>query len=286
MIALWQDRIEGCPDAPRLEYSSTSRSQVDGYLHTFLLSSGYVDLPTDKDRSFFGFILTEDTDAAEVPVESLFDDLAVFNLVFPLNRFLRHRWDSQVRTVRERLFVADVHEINVRKLRTYVVLKTFGDINLRLRLGATYRLSPRFVDFNITKTLSTLLEMDLKTPNHPGYMTMHPFLQLFSDPRAFARLSSSEVERKIFLDASAKIHRTLKELSNLDHEEAQNLLLKKSQEQCLRHILKYRLAVIWGPPGNSGLYLCTTFNLMSHHRHGKDLHNFFIAIAPASSQTC
>ena len=250
MNALWQDRIEGCPDAPRLEYSFTTRSQEDGYLHTFLLSSGYVDLPTDKDRSFFGFILTEDVDASsELPVEALFDDLAVFNLVFPLNKYTRHRWDSQADAVRERLFVVDVHEISVRNLRTYVALKTFGDFNLRLRPKSTYRLSPRFVDFNITKTLSTLLEMDLKTPNHPGYMTMHPFLQLFSDPKAFARLSSSDEDTELYLGTSMRIQRTLKELSNLDHEEAQKLLLKQSQERCLRRILKFRLAVIWGPPG-------------------------------------
>lgn len=250
MNVFWQDRIAGCPDAPRLEYVSTSSSEETGFLHTFFLAQGYVDLPTDRDKSFYGHILTEDSDSgSELPVEAMFDDLAVFNLVFPLNRFLRHKWTSQPEAVQRRLFVADVQDIHVRNLKTYVVLKTSGDLNLRLRPGAIYRLSPRFVDFNITKVLSTLLEMDLQTPSYPGYAFLHPFIQVFSDPKAFATSRSDIEQTAAYLQAEKKIQRTLRELSNLNNESARMLLLKPSQEKSLERILKYRLAVIWGPPG-------------------------------------
>lgn len=267
MNTLWQDRIAGCVDAPRLEYTFTSHSREDGYTHTFLLSSGYVDLPTDKDRSFFGYILTEDVDAdSELPVEALFDDLAVFNLVFPLNNYVRHRWTSQPEAVQRRLFIADVQEMNVRNFKTYVVLRTFGDFHLRLRPKAIYRLSPRFVDFNITKVMGTLLEMDLQTPAYPGYALLHPFLQLFSDPKAFARTQSIGERADQYEETEKKIQRGLRELVKIDVDSARMLLLKQSQEQCLRRILRYRLAVIWGPPGEDDV--CLNHYPPSHGRTG------------------
>ena len=260
MNTLWQYRIGGCVDAPRLEYTFTTHSKEEGYSHTFLLSSGYVDLPTDKDRSYFGYILTEDVDTGSgLPVEALFDDLAVFNLVFPLNKYLRHRWTSQPDIVQKRLFVADVQEMNVRNFKTYVVLKTFGDYGLRLKPKAIYRLSPRFVDFNITKILSTLLEMDLQTPTIPGYMLQHPFLQLFSDPKGFAKVAINDARTEAYHETEKKIERGLRELANLDHECARLLLLKPSQNQCLMRLLKYRLAVIWGPPGKHYLHFALLF---------------------------
>ncbi|KAH8115406.1 hypothetical protein DFH11DRAFT_1759716 [Phellopilus nigrolimitatus] len=246
---LWQDRIDGCVDAPRLEYLFTNRMPDNSYIHYFSLCSGYVDLPSDKERTFYGYILTEDEDS-DLPVEALFDDLAVFNLVFPLNRYTKARWDKQPIAVKKKVFIADVHDMVIRNFKTLVVLRTFGEFNLRLKSHARYRLSPRLVDFNVTKMLSTLVELDLQTPTHPGYMSMPPFLQLFSDPRAFSKLSSESPSIADEYDkAEGSIQSRFRELSGLGNEAATSLIFKPSQRRALKRILKHRLSVIWGPPG-------------------------------------
>ncbi|KAL5483134.1 hypothetical protein ACEPAI_8363 [Sanghuangporus weigelae] len=256
LTALWQDRLEGCLEAPRLEYKYSNRLQDNTCLHYFALSSGYVDFSSDKEKSFFGYLLTEDVDSdLELPVEPLFDDLAVVNLIFPLNKYQRVKWNQQPPAVQERLFVADVQDIVVRNFKTFIVLRTFGDFNLRLKPKTRYRLSPRLVDFNITKILSTLLELDLHTPANPGYMLKPPFLQLFSDAKAFAKFSSeSDPTAERYWAREVQIQRTFRELSGLGKEAAGSLMLKPSQEHALRRILKYRLSVIWGPPGTGKTY--------------------------------
>ncbi|KAL5512604.1 hypothetical protein ACEPAG_3257 [Sanghuangporus baumii] len=256
LTTLWQDRLEGCLEAPRLDYKYTNRLQDNTYLHYFALSSGYVDFSSDKEKSFFGYLLTEDVDSdLELPAESLFDDLAVFNLIFPLNKYQRVKWSQQPPPVQERLFVADVQDIVIRNFKTFIVLRTFGDFNLRLKANTRYRLSPRLVDFNVTKILSTLLEVDLHTPANPGYMLKPPFLQLFSDPKAFAKFSSeSDSTAERYWAREVQIQRTFRELSGLGKEAAGSLMLKPSQEHALRRILKYRLSVIWGPPGTGKTY--------------------------------
>ncbi|EJD07958.1 uncharacterized protein FOMMEDRAFT_73019 [Fomitiporia mediterranea MF3/22] len=252
---LWQDRIEGCVEAPRLKYKFTNRMSDNSYLHYLTLESGYVDLSSERDRTYYDYILTEDVDSdQELPIEALFDDLAVFNLMFPLNKYTRSRWSQQPLIVQQRLFVADVNNMVIRNNRTFVVLRTFGDFNLRLRSNARYRLSPRLVDFNVTKVLSTLVELDLQTPSHPGYMQKPPFLQLFSDSKAFAKfLSESDSIAERYWAEEKRIQRWFRELSGLGQEAANSLLFKPSQEHALHRILKYRLSVIWGPPGGCTL---------------------------------
>ncbi|KAI5119162.1 hypothetical protein M0805_008645 [Coniferiporia weirii] len=253
---LWQARIDGCVDSPRLEYQHT-RCIADGtYVHYFSLCSGYVDLPSDKERTFYSYILTEDDDSdVDIPVEALFDDLAVFNLVFPLNRYTMTRWTRQPAAVQKKVYVADVHDMVIREFRTLVVLRTFSAGGLHFKRSARYRLSPRLVDFNVTKVLGTLVELDLQTPAHPGYMSMPPFLQLFTDPRAFARLSSeSDAVTEKYTKAEESISRTFRELSGLMGEAAAPLTLKPSQRTALKRLLKRRLSVIWGPPGTGKTY--------------------------------
>lgn len=224
--------------------------QDNSYIHQFELVSGYVDSPSDRERTFYGYILAEDDDTdIELPVEALFDDLAVFNVLFPLNRFTRYKWMQQPDLVQQKLFVADIHDIVIRDFQTFVILRTYGHTELRLKKRMTYRLSPRLVDFNITKVLSTLVDLDFQTPSVPGYMSLPSFLQLFSDPRAFAKQASESfsVVQQLIEDEKV-IHKRLYELSELTSA-AKLLLLEPSQRQAFRRVLKYRLSVIWGPPG-------------------------------------
>ncbi|KLO13677.1 hypothetical protein SCHPADRAFT_873805 [Schizopora paradoxa] len=253
---LWEARINGCPDAVILQYRYTHRRPSGDYQHFFELLSGNVDMATDKDRSFFNFILTEDKEDVEIPAEALFDDLGVFNCVFPLKKYNRFRWSQQARKIRQSVFVADVVDLRLQNNNTLVVAKTFGDFDLKLKPWAYYRLSPRLVDFNLTKVLSSLIEMDLKTPLHPGYMSLPPFLQLCSDPRGFASQSSvsptestKELLEKELLEKEKAIHTVLRELSRLNVDAASDLMLKPSQRRGLKRVLTHRLAIIWGPPG-------------------------------------
>lgn len=193
----------------------------------------------------------EDTDVyTDIPPEALFDDLSVFNLVFPLNNFTKFRWLKQHRLVQKKILVADVQDIQIRESRTMVALRTSGQFDSFFKRDSVYRLSPRLVDFNITKTLSTLVEIDLQTPPSADYAVMPPFLQLFAQTRSFAKQRSEwESVSEAFLRAEVQIQSLFKEVADLGSQAAAALLLKPSQRRALRRILGYRLSVIWGPPG-------------------------------------
>lgn len=195
----------------------------------------------------------EDTDFyTDIPPEALFDDLSVFNLVFPLNNFTKFRWLKQHRLVQTKILVADVQDIQIRESRTMVALRTSGQFDSFFKRDSVYRLSPRLVDFNITKTLSTLVEIDLQTPPSADYAVMPPFLQLFAQTRSFAKQRSEwESVSEAFLRAEVQIQSLFKEVADLGSQAAAALLLKPSQRRALRRILGYRLSVIWGPPGMS-----------------------------------
>lgn len=263
---LWQSRIDGCPDAALLQYKFTKKSSDGKYLHTFALVSGSVEAPNDKERSYFEYILCEDTDYitsggnnhfdSGIPVEALFNDLLVFNLVFPLTNSTRSRWDAQPREVQGRVFVADVDDIMLRGSTTMVTCKTWGAFDLRLGGGKIYRLSKRLVDFNLNKVLSTLLELDLQTPFHPPLHLPNPpvpaFLQLFARPREFATLVAEDDEEgnaTTLLKEESIIHHAYRNLVQLDVKGVERLVLMSSQRRALQRVLSHRLTVIWGPPG-------------------------------------
>lgn len=115
---LWKSRIDGCPEAPILQYHGTQQGQKR-VEHVFYLLSGNLDMAaSDKDRTFFDYLLVEDRDCddfeseAHIPVEALFDDLGVSGLVFPLNRYTKSRWQSQHPIVRKELLLADIRDIS------------------------------------------------------------------------------------------------------------------------------------------------------------------------------
>ena len=216
----------------------------------------------------------------DIPIEALFDDLAVYNAMFPLNRFTKAKWTKQPRVIQERLLVADVTDITIRNDITLVVIRTYGSPSLQLKKNARYRLSPRLVDFNVEKMLSTLVELDIQTPAHPGYMLMPPFLQLITDPRGFAKLQADDTMTEYFLKAEDAIHRTFRELINLGNDVASALQLKPSQRHALRRILQHRLAVIWGPPGMCCVLRVSQSTISNFEllRYREDVHNCLVVV--------
>ena len=259
LTELWRSRIDGCPDAPVLEYETIQVSTSIG--HCFRLVSGALDMPSDKDRAFFDYLLAEDCDDTNtgnnlnqfsVPVEALFDDLGVSGLMFPLNKYTKSKWNEQHPIVQDKLLVADLRDIVIQGHKTVVTLQTWGSFNLKLMQGRRYRLSPRLVDFNLAKILSTLLELDLRLDSDITAVPKLPFLQLITKPRslAFDGESTSNMS-KTALETETSIQSLFRELHNLGSDAAGALILKSSQRRAARRILSQRLTVIWGPPGKS-----------------------------------
>ncbi|KAJ7490410.1 hypothetical protein B0H11DRAFT_2156635 [Mycena galericulata] len=243
---LWKARIAGCPDAHILEYRETLQD-IKGTAHIFHLISGGLDLPGgDKDKAFYGYIMTEDVHrAGDVPVEALFDDLSVCGLLFPPNKYTLSRWTRQNPIVQRKLIRQHIS----------VTLQTWGGPDSRLVVGRYYRLSPRLVDFNITKILSTLVELDLRAAIAPEDSTDIPFLQLILKPGSFD--SSSLIERgKEFIREENNIQAMFRTLRGLDGPDGVTgaLVLKPSQHRAVQRIMTSRLSVLWGPPGTGKTY--------------------------------
>ncbi|CAK5281681.1 unnamed protein product [Mycena citricolor] len=247
LLELWRSRIDGCPDAPLLEYKETVRGS-QGAEHEFILVSGAVEM-SSGDKAFYDHLLTADESSPdEVPVAAFFDDLGVCGLVFPLTRYTRAKWDSQNSIVRRNLLVADIRDISVDARRTRVTLKTWGEpAALKLVPGCHYRLSQRLVDFNTHKILTTLLDLDLRVASRPDKV---PFLQIITDTKEMGSIIPGEQYRKV----ENNIQSMFRQLKDLGGTEAAALVLKSSQHRAVQRILCNRLSVIWGPPGTGKTY--------------------------------
>ncbi|KIM40310.1 hypothetical protein M413DRAFT_73796 [Hebeloma cylindrosporum] len=251
---LWQSRIDGCPEAPTLEFCSTVKGQ-NGPEYIFRLVSGAIDVPsTDRDYSFYDKLLVLDTDNEDVPdnlpVEALFDDLSVSGLVFPLNRYTRVYWERQHPRVQQELVVANVNNVCTDSSRrhTMVTLRTWGNWQPFLKEGAMYRLSPRLFDFNTTKILSALFEIDLLWASNYEASNGHrdvPFLQIIIDPHTLGGMPCA----KKYIKTEGEIQKLFRNLKSLGNDVAGSLVLKASQHKATQRILSNRLSVIWGPPG-------------------------------------
>ena len=275
---LWDTRIEGCPDAPLLMYCSITDSATGGNQnnygstaqhHHFELLSGNLEVASesDRDRAFFDYILVEVDDednksdepkraSCHLPLEALFDDLCVSGLVFPLNHNTYSRWeDGQATEVKENgLWIANIRDVNIRNGRSQVVIQTWsGSGDKKLLPGRTYRLSPRLVDFNTTKMLSTLVELDLQTTSTTTATTTTtssithppPFITLISGPKLiYGPRPAASSPIKVVLNIETSLHRLYTELHGLGNEDAGALVLKASQRRAIRRILSERLTVM------------------------------------------
>ncbi|KAK7036431.1 hypothetical protein VNI00_011628 [Paramarasmius palmivorus] len=254
LTELWKARIEGCPDAPILRYQRIRQGSKGSLEHVFQLMSGVLDIANgDRERSFFDYILVEDDKndsrhSGELPIEALFDDLPLAGMMFPLNKYTKGRWYSQHPDVQKSLFVADVRDMFLDGGNTYVAINTSGEPEIMFVPDQHYRLSPRLVDFNTPKILSTLFELDLRSEAEEPV----PFLQLVLDPNLFRqenRNSQSEESLKRIRRQGVKAQSLFQQLKDLDVESAGPLILKASQHRAALHVLMNRLSVIWGPPG-------------------------------------
>lgn len=189
-------------------------------------------------------------DPCNVPVESMFNDIGVAGLVFPLNKYTRSKWDEQHVVVQNNLLVADIRDIDIQDRKTLVVLQTWSSFSMKFIQGHHYRLSPRLVDFNLSKILSTLLELDLRIDGDAAAIPKDPFLQLITRPRSLASdAEGSSHTSKAILKEEAAIQRLFRELYDLGSAAAGTLILKSSQHRAAQRFLSERLTVIWGPPG-------------------------------------
>ncbi|PPQ75118.1 hypothetical protein CVT26_008296 [Gymnopilus dilepis] len=261
---LWQSRIDGCPDAPVLQFQDVAQGP-SGVELVFRLISGIVDVPRrDRVCPLFDKLLVPETarsayDDDSLPVEILFDDLGVADLVFPLNSRTRDNWAKQDHSVQQELLIADVQNVCLSDDRehTMVTIRVWGTGCLEFREGKRYRLSSRLVDFNTSKILSNLLEMDIlwESRERSSQIVDHmhaglPFLQLITDSKSLGLLPMA----KQYLKAELKIQKQFCDLMDLGNVSAGSLVLKDSQHQATRQILANRLAIIWGPPGTGKTY--------------------------------
>ncbi|KAF7315521.1 AAA-12 domain-containing protein [Mycena indigotica] len=264
---MWKSRIDGCPDAPVLEYKIEDSNTEN---HVFYLISGNIDASGSKNQ-LFDYVLAED-DNGSIPPETFFDDLSLLGCRFPIDNsdIKAEQWDTQNPIVIEKLCIAGVHDIRVLLGRTRVVLKLWGQSNTLLKGGAHYRLSPRLVDFNTKKVLSTLLELDIKLTINPTDIS---FLQLIVDPRTFANDAEFHQRGQQLARIEATIQNNLSMLSNSHGPEHQSsaLVLKASQHRAVQRMLSNRLSVLWGPPGTGKTHtiaLALLRLLQSYHRLG------------------
>ncbi|KAJ3499450.1 hypothetical protein NLJ89_g10100 [Agrocybe chaxingu] len=268
LTELWQSRIDSCPEAPTLEYIGPSQDP-SGMEHMFRVVSGTVDVPaSDRDHSFFDKLLVldaadspNDESGDSLPAEALFDDLCVSGLVFPLNRCTKASWSQQDARVQQELCLADVRNVftDTAGRGIKVAMRTWSTSETPLQRGAVYRLSPRHVDFNTTKILSALFELDLcwesqsdlydgdedDAPHH-----FVPFLQLILDPNSLGKIPAA----KQYVKTENEMQKLFRDLKGLGNDVAGSLVLKASQHHATQRILSNRLSVIWGPPGTGKTY--------------------------------
>ncbi|KDR75650.1 hypothetical protein GALMADRAFT_248246 [Galerina marginata CBS 339.88] len=310
LTELWQSRIDSCPEAPTLEFCNVVQG-ANGLEYIFRLVSGTVDVPaSDRDISFYDKLLVLDTPDLlrgedgfdNLPVEALFDDLGVSGFVFPLNRYTKASWAQQDPRVQRELFVADVRNVYLDQDRrhTMVALRTWGTGQLMFKRGLVYRLSPRYVDFNTTKVLSALFEIDLcwgaenelfgPDDDEEGELYAHhyvPFLQLIIEPHSLGTIPAA----KMYIKTENTIQRLFRHLKDLGNVTAGSLVLKASQHKATQRILLNRLSVIWGPPGTGKTYtislsLLRLIEVERRHYGPKPKVVFITAVTHAAIEAC
>ncbi|KAG8798086.1 hypothetical protein FRC17_007565, partial [Serendipita sp. 399] len=255
---LWQDRLDGCPNAPVLRYVGAEKKNGAWY-QVFDIVSGTLE-PRVEDRAFYDWILVPDTDPSKqdvVPSEIYFDDLSLCSLVFPLNRYTKSRWDEQHRIVKEDVTIANISDIrmspnsstdgwvNIGRPHSQAVLQTFFT-GKQLQKGTTYRISPRFVDFNFNRVLLNLVTMDFQPSRDVA------FIELVTDPIGFAQSPSycGQQER----EEERRVMNKLRLLERCRVPHAKELILERSQQKAAERMMFKRLSVIWGPPGTGKTY--------------------------------
>src|SRR5579859_656864 len=229
---LWRDRIDSSRPTPVLELSSFADGSWNVH---FKVIEGGKDLDAGGDIKLFDRMLCRIDTADEPPPEVLFEDLLYFNSVFPL---AKAKWDSQPDTILRNIALA--HPVSLDQ--SMATLQLYRSSKFKLTPGDKFRLVPRLVDFNISKILRNILEVDVSARSGPK-----PFLlRLLENP--------SEVGRTIIGEDTEREERRLnvlyRQLRDLGNTDANQLVFQPSQRRAMRSILKRQVTVVWGPPGS------------------------------------
>ncbi|KAG8771648.1 hypothetical protein FRC16_005878, partial [Serendipita sp. 398] len=263
--ALWQDRLDGCPNAPVLRYLGAEKKGSTWY-QIFDIISGTLE-PRVEDRAFYDWILVPEMDPPRqnaIPPEVYFDDLSVCGLVFPLNRYTKDRWDDQHSIVKDAVTIANITDVrmsgdnnledksaNHGRPRSQAVLQTFFT-GKQLQKGVLYRISPRLVDFNFARVLLNLVAMDFQYSFSGESGESVPFHDLIENPPEFASSDSYCGERGKRIEK--EVLKGLRDLAKLEVPHAKELILESSQQKAAEKLMVNRLTVIWGPPGTGKTY--------------------------------
>lgn len=265
---MWNDRLEGCPNAPLLRYNRSQKQTNRKWQHLFDIASGSLE-QRPGDRPYYDWILVPEKGEAaqideEVAPEIFLDDLlrmlalasdfransdlmdTVCSLVFPLTRWTKGRWEQQHPLIREKCFIANVAEIQVvshandsidpkDEWVSQAIVQTYGTYGNLLKAGRLYRISPRLVDFNFARTLLNLVTLDFIVDT----TTEVPFISLITDPQVFA--ISPTFGGKKALDVEARINQRFNELAGLGVSHAAALTLRSSQRRATRRMIGSRL---------------------------------------------
>ncbi len=177
--------------------------------------------------------------------ELLFDDLAYHNCFFP-SAHAAAKWSTQPKTVLENLSLADPVTINVlNENTTMITLQLFKSSDFALNPGDTFRLLPRYVDFNLPKILRNFLEIEVSSPSDAKSV----FMKLLENPTEIGRNLDGDIP--VFEKEGKRLYSLYHELSSrLGNLDAKQLVFQSSQRRAMESILKRRATIIWGPPGS------------------------------------
>ena len=124
---------------------------------------------------------------------------------------------------------------NIDQLASQAIVQTYSTYGNLPKARGLYRLSPRLVDFNLTRTLLNLVTLDFME----DATSEVPFVSLITNPQAFA--ISLTFGGKKALDAEATINQRFNELASLGMSHAAALTLKSSQRRAARRVIDSRL---------------------------------------------
>ncbi|PPQ71223.1 hypothetical protein CVT26_011001 [Gymnopilus dilepis] len=265
---LWRSRAEGCVNSPVLKLRP---SQSNGHHneYRFDIIRGNIGDSMMSARLFPGVFthllvkLPHDAIEAEetLPTEAFFEDIPMSNSTFPLTAFGTSRWNQQHDEVKKSIVLAHLGEpVNSQThdntFTTTVVIRVH-DPRFLPQTGEIFRLSPRFVDFNIPKVLGSLFETDVNwemavntTDEQGETQPQHrhiPFLHLITESASLQQAPARYSKASIDIEDSIQTSYTNIEGPGKDY--ASQLILQPSQRSAMLAALLHRLSIVWGPPG-------------------------------------
>lgn len=235
---MWNERIDQSRPAPVLEFIGSA--EQGSWSSHFKILEGGTDIDTSGNLKLFEWILCRMSTDGQA--EILFDDLAYHNCFFPT---AMAKWLTQSETVLENLSLAHPVTINVLNENTRTItLQLYKSLNFTPTPGDTFRLLPRYVDFNLPKILRNFLEIDVSSRSNAKSI----FMKLLENPTEIGQALVGDIPA--FAKEEKRLHSLYQELSRLGNLDAKQLVFQPSQRRAMQSILKRQATIIWGPPGS------------------------------------